>query len=151
MVARQKALDRDLKKLERRIREEEGRGTEEATAKDVAGREDFLTSSNERRESIRRQVDTVRSTAKALRRLLSGRSPQVTVSGPRVHFADVKLPVKVYEGDRVTISLIEEDAFGHDLMGRKTIVLDQRVLDRGRLELSTGWVELLHLQLVRVE
>ena len=68
-----------------------------------------------------------------------------------MHFADVKLPVKVYEGDRVTISLIEEDAFGHDLMGRKTIVLDQRVLDRGRLELSTGWVELLHLQLVRVE
>ena len=99
----------------------------------------------------RRQLAEVRERLKRLRRALSGKSPQVSVSGTRMHFADARLPVDVYEGDRVTVSLLEEDAFEHDLMGRKTFRIDRGLLDKGRIELNTGWAESIQLTLVPAE
>ena len=146
-----KTLARELKKHTRRIHEEGGAAAGEPNGKNSNERAAALASSRERLERTRQRLDVVRSRTRELHLLLYARSHELSVSGTRMHFADERLPAKDYEGDRVTISLIERDAFDRDLMGRKTIVLDRNLLDKGRVELSTGWVESIELKLVPAE
>ena len=81
--------------------------------------------------------------------MLTGRTSTVSTSERRVHFTDqIVGALKVYEGDSVTIVFKEDDVFEDDILGRRTILIDEAMLNTGHIELDTGWVESLHLGFV---
>ena len=146
-----KALERETGELARSVAQREAQDSEGLSSSEKEERQDWLASARQRLEDFRNRKASLESTLATLWKRLWGRTSEVSVSGTRVHFADAKLPVKVYPGDTVTVSLWEADAFDSDLMGRKTFAIDRAKLTAGGFELSTGWVEALHLELVPAE
>ena len=143
-----RVVQRELKKIGRRVAEMEASGSDALSSQEKNERENRLASEKRRVGDLRSRMASFQSKAAELRKRLRGRTPEVSVSGNRVHFAGAKLPVKVYRGDRVTISFWEADVFDRDLMGRKTFEVDGARLTAGGFRLNTGWVESLHLELV---
>ena len=112
-----------------------------------------LKSLRKLRDSLIDEVVLVKYRRNKLLSLRGGRSLTISTRKKRVNFVNMKLPVQVYEGDTVTISIFEEGiAFVADrLMGKEEIILDKDTLNKGRLTLNLGWVESIDLKLVRVK
>lgn len=142
------AVKQELRRVGRQLAKSEASGSDTLSSEEKKDRENWLASTKRRLGDLRSRMASLESKAAELRKRFWGRTPEVSVSGRRVHFAGMKLPVKVYRGDRVTISFWEADAFDSDLMGRKTFEIDGAKLTAGGFQLNTGWVESLHLELV---
>ena len=63
-------------------------------------------------------------------------------------FNDWAMPFRVYEGDTVEVRVSERDPFQNDLLGHTSVVVDSVMLETGRVELRTGWVQSLSLGFV---
>ena len=141
----------DIRKFAKQVRDQERLDDEKLTEKERKEREALLASLSVQTEQLQAQVKALEGRRQELRKLLSGSTNTVSVRGVRFHFADVRIPVTVYEGDEVKVVLYESDAFDNDIFARKTIVLDKELLEKGQLELSSGWAESIELNLVRAE
>ena len=151
-IERSKRLQRELKQLEQRIKELVADSAQDSTAEDEDEPEGPLASSNRNLKDLQSQLMGAENRVKELARQLTGRTSTVSTSGGRVHFFDQNVgSLRVYEEDSVTVIFMESDVFEDDLLGRKTIVIDEVLLNKGRIELNTGWVESLHLEFVPVE
>ena len=72
----------------------------------------------------------------------------VLVAGPEQSLC-VPIPAElIYEGDMVQVRVIERDPFQNDLLGHTNVIVDSAMLDAGRVELRTGWVQSLSLGFV---
>ena len=149
-IERSKRLQRELKQIEQRIKELAADSAQDSTAED--GPERPLASSNRNLKSLQSRLMGAENRVKELARQLTGRTSTVSTSEGRVHFFDQNVgSLRVYEEDSVTVVFMEDDVFDDDLLGRKTIIIDEVLLNKGRIELNTGWVESLHLGFVPVE
>ena len=112
-----------------------------------------LKSLRKLRDSVIDELVLVKYRRNKLLSLRGGRSLTISTRNKRVNFANMKIPVQVYEGDTVTISVFKEGrGFVVDrLMGKEEIILDKDILNKGRLTLNLGWVESIELKLVRVK
>ena len=146
-----RTVQKEIRQLASQVRDQERMDSDELTDKERKERDALLASLSAQTEEWQTQVKALETRRQALRKLLYGSTEIVSVRGVRFHFADEKIPLKVYEGDEVKVVLFESDAFSNDMFARKTIVLDRELLKKGRLELSSGWAELIELNLIRAE
>ena len=93
-------------------------------------------------------LDRLRVQESELRQLVSGRTPTLSRVGTRISFNDWAMPFRVHEGDTVEVRIIERDPFQNDLLGHTNVIVDSVMLDTGRVELRTGWVQSLSLGFV---
>ena len=145
-------LGQEIKNIEQRIKDVEADSAQDAAGDAKNKREHELTSSHAWLADVTSKMEAARDSVSELTRLLTGTTGTVSISGRRLHFADQKVgSLRIYEQDSVKIVVMEDDFFSDDLLGRKTIVIDAAMLNHGRIELSTGWVDSLHLGFVPVE
>ena len=145
-------LEQEIEKIEQRIKDIEADSAQDATGDEKNEHERELTVSHARLADITSKMEAARDNVAELIRMLTGITSTVSTYEKRVHFSDQKVGrLKIYEQDSVTIAVWEDDVFADDLFGRKTIVIDAAMLNNGRIELSTGWVDSLHLGFVPVE
>ena len=148
-IERRELLESELTQAEQRIAKLEADSSQDSTTLDKDELERLLASSNQKLADVKSELSAAEKSVKELARMLTGRTSVVSTSERKVHFADQDVgTVKVYEGDSVTIVFMEDDFFADDLLGGRTIIIDEAMLNTGRIELDTGWVESLHLGFV---
>ena len=142
-------LEGEFEKAEQRIAKLEADSARDSTTLDKDELERQLASSNQKLADVRSTLSAAKGRVKRLAGRLTGRTSTVSTSEKRVHFYNQNVgTLKVYEGDSVTVVFIEDDLFDDDLLGRRTIIIDEAMLNTGHIELDTGWVESLHLGFV---
>ena len=148
-IERRKLLESEFEQTEQRIAKLEADSAQESTTLDQDELERLLALSNQELADAKSELSAAEERVKELAGMLTGRTSTVSTSERRVHFIDqIVGALKVYEGDSVTIVFKEDDVFEDDLLGRRTILIDEAMLNTGHIELDTGWVESLHLGFV---
>ena len=100
---------------------------------------------DERIQDEEEELDRLSAEVRELRQMVSGRTPTLSREGTRILFNDWPMPFRVYEGDTVEVRVSERDPFQNDLLGHTSVVVDSVMLETGRVELRTGWVQSLSL------
>ena len=148
-VGRHELLEGELKQTELHIAKLEADSTQDSTTLDKDEVERLRASSRQHLADLKGQFLAAEKRVMELARMLTGRTSTVSTNKRRVHFGDENVGnLRVHEGDSITIVFMESDVFDDDLLGRKTIIVDEAMLNTGRIELDTGWVESLHLGFV---
>ena len=145
-------LEKEIEKIEHRIMDPEADSAQSAAGNGKKRHEDELTSSHARLADVTSKWEAARDIVLELRGWLYGSTGTVSSTERRIHFADQKVgSLRIYEQDSLDVVVMQEDVFCDDLLGRKTIVIDAAMLKNGRFELSTGWIDSLHLGFVPVD
>ena len=147
---RPKRIDDEVLARECRIKNIGRYRKRDATADRSKTLEHELASLHEQLEDIESKLMPLREITKELSSLLTGHTLTISTRENRMHFTDAPI-LKVYQGDKVRVTLVESDVFENDLYGQKTFVIDEAMLEAGYVELDTGWVESLHLGFVPLE
>ncbi len=142
--------------IEERIREVVDRRRHLATSleslvaerEQLAAEESDTDAIDERVQGAEEALDRLGVQESELRQMVSGRTPTLSRVGTTISFNDWAMPFRVYEGDTVEVRIVERDPFQNDLLGHTTVSVDSAMLDTGRVELRTGWVQSLLLGFV---
>ena len=119
-----------------------------AEREEIAAQERDTDAIDERIQDAEEERDRLTAEVSELRQLVSGRTPTLSRTGNRILFNDWAMPFRVYEGDTVELRVSERDPFQNDLLGHTNVVVDSVMLETGRVELRTGWVQSLSLGFV---
>ena len=116
-----------------------------AEREEIAAQERDTDAIDERIQDAEEELGRLAAQESELRQLVSGRTPTLSRTGNRILFNDWAMPFRVYEGDTVEVRVSERDPFQNDLLGHTNVVVDSVMLETGRVELRTGWVQSLSL------
>ena len=116
-----------------------------AEREEIAAQERDTDAVDERIQDAEEELGRLAAQESELRQLVSGRTPTLSRTGNRILFNDWAMPFRVYEGDTVEVRVSERDPFQNDLLGHTSVVVDSVMLETGRVELRTGWVQSLSL------
>jgi len=83
-----------------------------------------------------------------LKRLIYGASRQIETDRLIVDFGDQDV-IRAHPGDRITVSVWDNDVFNDDLYGRTTVTLDRETLERGTLDVSMPNIRFVRLRFRR--
>ncbi|MDE0451687.1 MAG: hypothetical protein OXI90_07960 [Gammaproteobacteria bacterium] len=96
------------------------------------------------------EIEATEKEVTNLKRLIYGASRQIETHRLIVDFRDHDV-IRVHPGDRITVSVWDNDVFNDDLYGRTTVTLDRATLERGTLDVSMPNIKFVRLRFRRDE
>ena len=121
----------ELKLLQWRKSESERVQVPPLTERQLRRLEDY----EEEAGTLAEEIAATETQVASLRRLISGSSRKIETFSRLVDFGDRDV-IKVYPGDKITVSVCDDDVFNDDLYGRATVILDRATLEAGTLDVS---------------
>ena len=136
----------ELKLLQWRKSESERVQVPPLTERQLRRLEDY----EEEAGTLAEEIAATETQVASLRRLISGSSRKIETFSRLVDFGDRDV-IKVYPGDKITVSVWDDDVFNDDLYGRATVILDRATLEAGTLDVSMPNITFVRLKFRRDE
>lgn len=100
--------------------------------------------------TLDKEIQATDKDVKNLKRLIHGTSREIETPRLVVDFRDEDV-IRVHPGDRIRISVWDNDLFNDDLYGKATVTLDRATLEHGTLDVSMPNIKFVRLRFRREE